>query len=71
MLPMPQTTLLFYSLSHKYPEPLVSGEAVWRLVLLSPRLDALQVNLLFAANLDISAFCLLPIRQSELGLVMM
>ena len=40
-LPMPQTMMLLYSLSQKYPEPIAFGEADLRLVLASPRLAAL------------------------------
>ena len=55
-LSLPRTALLLYSLSHKYPGPLAFGSL--RLVLLCPCLAALQINLLFAANLGISVFWL-------------
>ena len=67
----PNLSLFLYSLSRKYPEPLVLGEADLRLILLSPCLTALQMNPVFAANLGISEFGLLPVGQSKPGLVTM
>ena len=58
-LPTPQTALLLYSLSHKYPKPLAFGEVELRLILLSPCSVALQIGLLSTANLGVSACCVL------------
>ena len=60
----PQTTVLLYSLSHKYPEPLAFREVDLRLVLPSPPLATLWIKLLFAGNLSNAAFWL-AVRQAK------
>lgn len=54
------------SLSLKFPKPLTFKEADLKLVLPSPRLGALWINLFSSVNLSISAFGLLHIRQKNL-----
>ena len=67
---MPHTALLLYSLSHRYPKPLAFGEADLRPIVTSrPRLAALWINLLFAANLSISVFWLAAPQTEWLGAV--
>lgn len=52
------------SLSHKYSEPLTFRGTDGRFVVPSPCLATLWINLLSAANLNISAFCLLCFAQT-------